>query len=69
MAAFRRFAAKRGAGGASVDGVARAVADVLDAGRPPTRRLVGRDARLRAGLERLPDRLRDRVYRRVLLGE
>ncbi len=28
----------------------------------------GRDARLRAGFERLPDRLRDRVFERVLLG-
>jgi NAD(P)-dependent dehydrogenase (short-subunit alcohol dehydrogenase family) len=69
MAAFRRFAAKRGAGGASVDGVARAVAEALDAPRPRTRQLVGRDARLRAGVERLPDRVRDRVYRRILLGD
>jgi hypothetical protein len=28
---------------------------------------VGLDAKLRAGVERLPDRLRDRVYERVLL--
>ena len=69
MAAFRRFAAKRGEGGASVDGVARAVEEALESERPRTRKLVGRDARLRAGVERLPDRLRDRIYRRVLLGE
>ena len=69
MEAFRRFAAKRGAGGASVDGVARAVEEVLASSRPWTRKLVGRDARLRAGVERLPDRWRDRVYRRVLLRD
>ena len=69
MAAFRRFAAKRGAGGASVDSVAAAVERALESDRPPTRQLVGRDARLRAGVERLPDRLRDRIYRRVLLDD
>ena len=69
MEAFRRVAAKRGAGGASVDGVARAVEDALSSERPWTRKLVGRDAHLRAGLERLPDRLRDRLLRRVLLDD
>ena len=69
MDAFRRIAAKRGAGGASVDGVARAIEEVLASDKPWTRKLVGRDARLRAGVERLPDRMRDRIYRRVLLDE
>jgi NAD(P)-dependent dehydrogenase (short-subunit alcohol dehydrogenase family) len=69
MSAFRRFAAKRGAGGASVDGVAVAIEDALGSDRPWTRKLVGRDAHLRAGVERLPDRLRDRIFRRVLLRE
>lgn len=69
MAAFRRFAAKRGAGGASVDGVVAAVEQALQADRPPTRKLVGRDARLRAGVERLPDRIRDRIYGRMLLDD
>ena len=65
--AFRRFAAKRGSRGASADAVAEVVEHALTAPRPPARALVGRDARIRAGVERLPDRLRDRVYARVLL--
>jgi NAD(P)-dependent dehydrogenase (short-subunit alcohol dehydrogenase family) len=69
IAVFRRLAAKRGAGGASADSVARVVEEALTADRPATRRLVGRDAKLRAGFERLPDRLRDRLYRRALLGD
>jgi NAD(P)-dependent dehydrogenase (short-subunit alcohol dehydrogenase family) len=67
IAAFRRIAAKRGEKGASAEDVARAVEQALNADRPRTRGLVGRDARIRATIERLPDRLRDRVYRRVLL--
>jgi NAD(P)-dependent dehydrogenase (short-subunit alcohol dehydrogenase family) len=69
IAVFRRLAAKRGAGGASADSVARVVEEALTADRPPTRKLVGRDARLRAGLQRLPDRARDRLIRRALLGD
>jgi NAD(P)-dependent dehydrogenase (short-subunit alcohol dehydrogenase family) len=67
IAAFRRVAAERGAKGASAEAVAQAVEDVLTAERPRTRRLVGRDARLRFGVEWLPDRLRDSVYERMLL--
>jgi NAD(P)-dependent dehydrogenase (short-subunit alcohol dehydrogenase family) len=67
IAAFRRFALKRGAKGASVEEVAQAIEEALTMERPRTRRLVGLDAKLRAGVERLPDRLRDRVYERVLL--
>jgi NAD(P)-dependent dehydrogenase (short-subunit alcohol dehydrogenase family) len=66
-AAFGRVARERGANGASADAVAQAVEDVLTSARPRTRRLVGRDAMLRAGFELLPDRLRDSVYERVLL--
>ena len=68
VAAFRRIAAKRGEGGAPPETVAKVVEDMLSAGRPRTRSLVGRDARIRAGLERLPARARDRVYERLLLG-
>ena len=68
LAAFREFALKRSAGGAPPDAVAEVVDHALTAERPKPRYLVGRDARLRAGVERLPDRLRDRVYKRVLLG-
>jgi NAD(P)-dependent dehydrogenase (short-subunit alcohol dehydrogenase family) len=67
MAAFRRVAQKRGAKGASPDEVARVVEQALTMERPRTRKLVGLDAKLRSGVERLPDRLRDRVYERVLL--
>ena len=66
--AFRRFAMKRSESGAPAEAVARVVERALTAARPRTRYLVGRDARLRAGIERLPDRLRDRVYDRVLMG-
>jgi len=37
--------------------------------RPRTRSLVGRDARIRATIERLPGRARDRVYVRLLLRD
>ena len=69
VAAFRKLALKRGAAGASADEVAKVVEETLTSSRPPTRVLVGRDAKLRAGFERLPDRLRDRVYEKVLLRE
>jgi NAD(P)-dependent dehydrogenase (short-subunit alcohol dehydrogenase family) len=69
IAAFREVALKRGARGASADEVARVVEAALTVERPRTRKLVGLDAKVRAGIERLPDRLRDRVYERVLLRE
>jgi NAD(P)-dependent dehydrogenase (short-subunit alcohol dehydrogenase family) len=67
VAAFGRFARERGAKGASVEAVAAAVEQALTQDRPRTRKLVGRDAKLRSGVERLPDRVRDSVYERVLL--
>ena len=67
VAAFRSVALKRGEGGAPADRVAEVVEEALGAERPHSRYLVGRDAKLRAGFERLPDRLRDRIYERVLL--
>jgi NAD(P)-dependent dehydrogenase (short-subunit alcohol dehydrogenase family) len=67
IGAFRRAAMKRGGKGASADGVAKVVERALGNGRPRSRSLVGRDAFLRAGVERLPDRVRDRVYDRLLL--
>jgi NAD(P)-dependent dehydrogenase (short-subunit alcohol dehydrogenase family) len=66
-AAFGRVARARGEKGVSVDAVARAVEEALTMERPWTRKLVGRDARLRFGVEMLPDRMRDSVYERVLL--
>jgi NAD(P)-dependent dehydrogenase (short-subunit alcohol dehydrogenase family) len=68
MRAFRAAAAAAGRRGAPADDVARLVARVLDARRAPTRCVVGRDAHLRALIERLPTQIRDRVYRRALLG-
>ena len=67
IAAFRKIALERGAAGAPAENVAKVVLAALTAERPHTRYLIGRDARLRAGFERLPDRLRDRIYERVLL--
>jgi NAD(P)-dependent dehydrogenase (short-subunit alcohol dehydrogenase family) len=67
IATFREVALKRGAKGASAEDVARVVEAALTVERPRTRKLVGLDAKVRAGIERLPDRLRDRVYERVLL--
>jgi NAD(P)-dependent dehydrogenase (short-subunit alcohol dehydrogenase family) len=67
IGAFRRIAMKRGEAGADPVAVAKVVEEALTAERPHTRYLVGRDAKLRAGFERLPDRLRDRIYERVLL--
>jgi NAD(P)-dependent dehydrogenase (short-subunit alcohol dehydrogenase family) len=67
IAAFRRVAAARGAGGGSVEAVAGAVEQALTRERPLTRKLVGRDAKIRSGIERLPDRVRDTLYERLLL--
>ncbi len=67
IAAFGRIAAKRGARGASAEAVARAVEEALTRGHPRTRKLVGRDAKLRSGVECLPARVRDSVYERALL--
>jgi NAD(P)-dependent dehydrogenase (short-subunit alcohol dehydrogenase family) len=65
---FRKVAAERSSKAAPVEFVAEAVEHALTASRPKTRYVVGRDAKIRAAIERLPDRLRDRVYRRALLG-
>jgi NAD(P)-dependent dehydrogenase (short-subunit alcohol dehydrogenase family) len=68
LAAMRKFAAARAAKAAPVESVARAIEHALTAERPHTRYLVGRDAHLRAAVERLPDRWRDRIVTRLLLG-
>jgi NAD(P)-dependent dehydrogenase (short-subunit alcohol dehydrogenase family) len=69
IAAMRRVAAKRGAAGAPPEAVAKVIEEALTADRPRTRSLVGRDARIRATIERLPSRARDRVYDRLLLRD
>ena len=62
---FREVALKRGPG-IDPDVVAGAVERALTASRPKARYVVGRDAHLRAWIERLPTRLRDRVLARAL---
>jgi len=54
--------------GASPDIVADVVFQALTASRPKTRYLVGRMAHVRAWLQRLPDRWRDRILLRCLTG-
>jgi len=66
VARFRQVALARGPGG-DPDEVAKAVEHALTAARPKARYLVGRDAHLRAWIERLPTRLRDRVLARALI--
>jgi NAD(P)-dependent dehydrogenase (short-subunit alcohol dehydrogenase family) len=69
LAHFREVAAARSSRAAPVELVAAAVEHALTAERPRTRYVVGRDAKIRATIQLLPDRLRDRVLRRALLGE
>jgi NAD(P)-dependent dehydrogenase (short-subunit alcohol dehydrogenase family) len=66
IARFREVALKRGPG-IDPDVVAQAVEHALTASRPKARYLVGRDAHLRAWIERLPTRLRDRALSRALI--
>ncbi len=66
---FGRLAAERSSGHAvSADEVAKAVEHALTASKPRTRYLVGPDAKRRAAVQWLPDRLRDRVLTRFLFG-
>lgn len=67
VARFREVAASRGPEG-DPDSVATAVEHALTAARPKARYLVGRDAHLRAWIERLPTRLRDRMLAKALTG-
>jgi NAD(P)-dependent dehydrogenase (short-subunit alcohol dehydrogenase family) len=62
---FREVALARGPG-IDPDVVAQAVEHALTASRPKARYLVGRDAHLRAWIERLPTPVRDRVLARAL---
>jgi NAD(P)-dependent dehydrogenase (short-subunit alcohol dehydrogenase family) len=65
VARLREVALARGPG-VDPDEVAKVVEHALTAKRPKARYLVGRDAHLRAWIERLPTRLRDRVLAKVL---
>lgn len=66
LEAVRRRVAAGGPRGLPADAVARAVEHALTAGSPKTRYIVGRDARARRWLERLPDRVRDAAIDRQL---
>jgi NAD(P)-dependent dehydrogenase (short-subunit alcohol dehydrogenase family) len=66
---FRRLAAARSSNGVPAVEVAKAVEHALTAEPPRTRYLVGRDAKLRARVQKLPDRVRDRALRRFLFRE
>jgi NAD(P)-dependent dehydrogenase (short-subunit alcohol dehydrogenase family) len=66
---FRRLAANRSANNAvPAEEVAKAVEHALTAKKPKTRYLVGPDAKRRARVQKLPDRLRDKVLTRFLFG-
>jgi NAD(P)-dependent dehydrogenase (short-subunit alcohol dehydrogenase family) len=65
---FRRLAAERSADAVPALDVARAVEHALTSPKPRTRYVVGPDAKRRARVEKLPDRLRDRVLTRFLFG-
>jgi NAD(P)-dependent dehydrogenase (short-subunit alcohol dehydrogenase family) len=67
--AFRRLAATRSqTQAAPAARVAAAVEHALTSQSPRTRYLVGADAKRRAALQKLPDRLRDRLLSRFLFG-
>lgn len=65
---FGALAAARAQKAAPVGLVADAVEHALTAEKPKTRYIVGPDAKKRARVQRLPDRLRDRVLSRFLFG-
>ena len=50
------------------DEVAKAVEHALTSPKPKTRYVVGPDAKRRARVQKLPDRLRDRMLTRFLFG-
>lgn len=66
---FRRLAAERSSRhGVPAALVAAAIEHALTAATPKTRYVVGPDAKRRARLQRLPDRMRDKVLTRFLFG-
>jgi NAD(P)-dependent dehydrogenase (short-subunit alcohol dehydrogenase family) len=66
IALVRRAAAATDERAEPPERVAAVIERALTATRPRTRYLVGKDAKRRARLERLPDRVRDRVLLRAL---
>jgi hypothetical protein len=68
MAKFRALAAARASRAVPPAEVAKAVEHALTSAKPRTRYVVGPDAKRRARVQMLPDRLRDRVLTRFLFG-
>jgi NAD(P)-dependent dehydrogenase (short-subunit alcohol dehydrogenase family) len=66
---FRKLALKRGLNGIEPDAVARIVEHALTATTPKARYIVGKDAKTRARLQRLPTKARDRVIARLMTGD
>jgi NAD(P)-dependent dehydrogenase (short-subunit alcohol dehydrogenase family) len=65
---FRRLAAARASKGVPAELVAKTVEHAVTSPKPRTRYVVGPDAKRRARVEKLPDRLRDRVLTKFLFG-
>jgi NAD(P)-dependent dehydrogenase (short-subunit alcohol dehydrogenase family) len=65
---FRALAAARSAAAVPASDVAAAVQHAITSRSPRTRYVVGPDAKRRGRVEKLPDRLRDRVLNRFLFG-
>jgi NAD(P)-dependent dehydrogenase (short-subunit alcohol dehydrogenase family) len=68
LSRFRQRAAERAGKAVPAAGVAHAVEHALTAETPRTRYVVGPDAKRRARVQQLPDRLRDRILTRFLFG-
>lgn len=66
VANMRKLAQRMGASGIDADVVARAIERALLSKEPRARYLVGRDARLRLIVARMPDFLRDAIVARVV---
>jgi NAD(P)-dependent dehydrogenase (short-subunit alcohol dehydrogenase family) len=68
VAKFRALAAKRARDAVPAFEVAKAVAHALTSPKPKTRYIVGPDAKRRARVDKLPDRVRDKLLTRFLFG-
>lgn len=65
---MRKFADATGKRGIAPEMVANAIVHALEDPHPKTRYTVGRDARIQLALRALPDRMRERLIRKMLTG-
>jgi NAD(P)-dependent dehydrogenase (short-subunit alcohol dehydrogenase family) len=65
---MRKFAEATGKRGIAPEIVANAIVHALEDPHPKTRYTVGRDARIQLALRGLPDRVRERLIRKMLTG-